>query len=328
MFGDTAATQNDSPQILDALEHLASEAQVDPPTHPQEHDVIESAAPDSSGMNFEVARDTFYRQDFSRSLFILERLPGEDSASRLLRNKCLCLTGRKPEARLDLYDWSRDSDCPDEAMTLLALLAQDDGDRNMAQPLLTRTRGHECPSEFASFLRAITLQSINRIDIARQIARTILQYADQLGRLGLIEHSEHDFDRVAVLADELIQNEPILKSLVVALRTQPDRHYLMLLAHALERAESKVADRASVIESLATLYLLAGRIRDARQWILRGIRDYPRRASLMLLLLRLPHEGSESENTPTKPHIETRESAILMQASPKSAPSTEREVAS
>jgi len=325
---EIAATENDSPQISDALKHLASEARFEPPTHPYEHDFIEFAAPDSSGLDFEAACDAFCGQDFSRSLFILERLPVEDSASRLLRNQCLCLTGRKPEALLDLYDWSRDPECPGEAVALLALLAQDDGDHEMAQRLLTRTCGHECSSGCASFLQAITFQSIGRIDIARQIARATPRYTDQLARLGLVEHSEHDVDRVAVLANELIQNESILKSLVAALGTQPDCHYLILLAHALERVESKAADRASVIESLATLYLLAGRIREARQWVLRGIRDYPRRASLMLLLLRLPQEGSETENASTEPHIETRKTALSVQASAKSALSSEREVAS
>ena len=86
---EIAATENDSPQISDALKHLASEARFEPPTHPYEHDFIEFAAPDSSGLDFEAACDAFCGQDFSRSLFILERLPVEDSASRILHGKAL-----------------------------------------------------------------------------------------------------------------------------------------------------------------------------------------------------------------------------------------------
>lgn len=243
-------------------------------------------------IDFAAAMKAFQEQDFETAIFILERLSKVGDYERLLLNICRCQTGRKVEAVLDLYQWRQRDGFPDVGLTLLALLLEAEGDYRTMERVLAESGSTEADLSESKLLRILNLQRRGLIQEARQLAREAgSSHRSTLQRLGLIEQTPADFDTVARLADELIENENMLRSVCIGVNYRGDRGEVMLLAHAIERGLPRLKNRVAGIEFLGELYLTAKRFRDARLWILRGIRDFPCSSELLELLMRLPEDS-------------------------------------
>ena len=244
-------------------------------------------------------------EDFERAQFILERLGDGNDRDRLMLDLCRCMTGNLISSLMDLREWSRTDSFPDEARTLYGLLLDEEGEHVEA----LRVLNHDYPNcdtisnnTTMKFLRVILLMRSGLVEDARRIAREFPEELPQWQRIGLIEGADHEVDEVGRLADEIIAHESVLKSLVEGLRCDPVDHHVKLLARAVRRALDHLEDRAGAFESLGLLHLLAGDHREARKWVLRGIREFPRCASLLLLLLQLPNHYPLNSNSEL-PHV-------------------------
>ncbi len=239
-------------------------------------------------------------EDFERAQFILERLGDGDDRDRLMLDLCRCVTGDLISALMDLRNWSRTDSFPDEARALYGLLLDEEGEHVEA----LRVMNHDYPNcdiipdnTTMKFLRVILLMRSGLVEDARRIAREFPDELPRMQRIGLIEGENHEMDEVGRLADEIIAHESVLKSLVEGLRCDPVDHHVKLLARAVRRALDHLEDRAGAFESLGLLHLLVGDHRQARKWVLRGLREFPRCASLLLLLLQLPNDYPLNSNS-------------------------------
>ncbi len=249
-------------------------------------------------IDYEAARSAFDAGDFAKAIFILERLPMTEHEqgtepelnAHLLLNVCRCQAGRKAEAVVDLYAWERDEKTADTGRVLLSLLLNAEGDTQTAQRILTNDSSETMHASSTALAQVLALLNRGEVPEARRLARQMMSHRGELQRLGLLEETNADFDETANLGDEITENETILKSLSAGLICGGQRSDLLLLARGIERALPRLHEPVIGIECLGDLYHSAGRAREARLWILRGIRDYPASTCLQELLLRLPDE--------------------------------------
>jgi hypothetical protein len=95
-------------------------------------------------------------------------------------------------------------------------------------------------------------------------------------------------EHVHALAGELLDNEAVIPSLVVAARHEQPTRATLLLRRALASIVHELEDGCAGFEALAYLAAHAGDEEEARHWARRGLSAFPTSAPLALLLAKLP----------------------------------------
>ncbi|NBB83788.1 MAG: hypothetical protein GVY28_10325 [Alphaproteobacteria bacterium] len=237
---------------------------------------------------------------------ILRRAAPTRARARLLQCLLQLQTGQRAAAHLALSAWSRQSRCPPQARVLAAWLDWQAGNVQIARARLQRHRAEQDDAQ------SDRLQLL--IGLTEHMPRTGRQCADRLtARLGLhaptwrfcrsLEVGESPDavispDLVNALAEQLIGNLDLVRTLVVAQQCSPRPARIQLLRRALLRIVDRVDDATAVIEALAGLAELAGDANDARRWARRGLRQPPYSAPLALLLDRLGEQAHSTQGAP------------------------------
>ena len=237
----------------------------------------------------------------------------ENAELRLERLCHWCITGRAAEAELEIYAWQRHSNCPGDAVVLLASRLAQRKQYAQALQLLHNLLEHTAPKvtndsqDDSSNSSTTQTQNINQLiatvkwleeesqqaasstsdsQLAQTICETEFHVFENTSDLST-SHSQHSRAEVELLASELLDRPELITSLVAAQKIERDHKTIALLraaaarvVHDIERTSNFVA----VCTAAANLAVYASDVDDARRWAHRGLRKSPFNASLAMIL--------------------------------------------
>lgn len=218
-----------------------------------------------------------------------------------------CQAGLRALAHLELNEWSREPDCPQEARVLLAWLDLQAGEIQSAQQVLHRNMKLNPDAETCRLLILLDF-SEDMPHAARHAAGLLLhayshhpRIAWWLMSMGLMDQAGVSLvpvEMIGQLADELLARPELIPSLAAAIKRSGKRGRIELLRRSIGRIVDRLDDAPPALQALAELCLAAGDEDDARRWIRRGLRINPQSAAFALLLDSLPDDPGADEDHP------------------------------
>lgn len=212
------------------------------------------------------------------------------------------IQGQRAGAELELHDWARHEDCPDEARVLLACALTARGEREHALAILHQ-QVDLAAQQYSEDLGRMLVAVLTEADLTESAQRAAHQCFHQLGHQGQMaawleavdapgfgEHVSKPDAAIEELALELSSQFRLIPSLVAAQKIDPDTDDICMLRDAMMGMAPHAHDQRETLTlslALAELSLLLDDHDEARRWAYRGLRIDPLSASLALILAQV-----------------------------------------
>ncbi|MHC5115010.1 MAG: hypothetical protein ACYTGP_11355 [Planctomycetota bacterium] len=232
---------------------------------------------------------------------------------RLLKAVAHVHLGLRDHAHSDLLRWTRTSGAPSAARRMLALLDWESGDRHAATLALLRDLKRRDETRTLELLLLLATTQRRREQAATwagRLRRVNARGADTpwgpLLRCSLQIDDEHRAtvapDEVTSLADELLDAETVIPSLVEAQRRRTQPAVAELLYRAIERALPALRQPTTAIEALARLAHVRGDAAAARAWMQRARTRNPMSVTLAAIERDIDAPLAPAASTPDRDH--------------------------
>lgn len=226
----------------------------------------------------------------------------ESNKQKLQRLCADFIQGQRAGAELELHEWTRQENCPDQARVLLASSLVARGQTEHALNILHQ-QVDLASQQYSQSLGRMLVAVLSQADLTESAQQVASQCFHQLGHQGQMaawleavdapgfgEHRSKPDAAIEELAMELTSQFRLIPSLVAAQKVDPDLQDIALLRDAMRRMAPHADDQRQTLTlslALAELSLLLEDHDEARRWAYRGLRIDPLSARLALILAQV-----------------------------------------